>query len=517
MPRQGPPPCRETNSYTGVTTVTGGTLEVGDINNPNASLAGDVTVASGGTLAGHGMVGGDVDNMYGGTVSPGGSIGTLFVGGNYVQGSASTLAIEVSPTAASKLVVGAAATLSGTLALTYDPGVYTAKTYTIVQAASVTGTFNTVTSTAPSGFDQSVDSSATDVILSLSRSYTVAPTHTGILPASSVVTLAGGQTANSLLFSHLARAGDDTQTGNARAALAQPVQLASAGDNGQLAQVLASLPQAVTAIGGWVRATGGLGSVKANAETAGYDTAGGGFLAGLDREVTDHLIAGVAAGYSRDRLFSHGVGSGTLDSPRLMTYGSYAFDSVWAADASLGYAYDRISTVRNTPTGRATASHWAHEGTAEAELRANLSTPGGVRLTPAAGLRYVALTEQGYLESGASGNNLAVASRTSQSVQPFAALAVERTVTDGKGVTWTPRASLEYARELVPAQSTALTVGGGSFTAAAVEPSRDRVTAGLGLDAHLNNALALSVDYRSLLPTGNAVAHTVSATLHYTF
>ena len=70
--------------------------------------------------------------------------------------------------------------------------------------------------------------------------------------------------------------------------------------------------------------------------------------------MTDHLIAGVAAGYSRDRLFSHGVGSGTLDSPRLMTYGSYAFDSVWAADASLGYAYDRISTVRNTPTGRVT-------------------------------------------------------------------------------------------------------------------------------------------------------------------
>lgn len=81
-----------------------------------------MTVA-GGTLTGFGTIGGDLLNNAG-TVRPGGSIGTLTVNGNYTQSSNGALAIEVSPTAASQLKVGGAATLGGRLALLYDPGVY---------------------------------------------------------------------------------------------------------------------------------------------------------------------------------------------------------------------------------------------------------------------------------------------------------------------------------------------------------------------------------------------------------
>ncbi len=59
--------------------------------------------------------------------------------------------------------------------------------------------------------------------------------------------------------------------------------------------------------------------------------------------------------------------------------------------------------------------------------------------------------------------------------------------------------------------------GGGTFTADGVAPSRDQVTAGIGLGARLGNRLALDADYRAVLPTGNLIEHTLSASLHYGF
>ncbi|XSG82367.1 MAG: autotransporter-associated beta strand repeat-containing protein, partial [Methyloligella sp. ZOD6] len=73
------------HSYTGPTTISGGTLAV------NGSITSDVTVQSGGTLAGIGMISAGVVNR--GTVAPGNSIGTLTVTGNYV-GSGGRLEIE---------------------------------------------------------------------------------------------------------------------------------------------------------------------------------------------------------------------------------------------------------------------------------------------------------------------------------------------------------------------------------------------------------------------------------------
>ena len=99
-----------------------------------------MTVGPGAVLAGHGGVT-DIFNTQGGTVAPGGTIGTL-TAGSYAQSATSTLLIEVSPTTASKLVASTIH-LNGTLSLVFDPGVYTAHTYDIVHAvgSTITGTF----------------------------------------------------------------------------------------------------------------------------------------------------------------------------------------------------------------------------------------------------------------------------------------------------------------------------------------------------------------------------------------
>jgi len=114
------------SGLSGGVTVQAGLLEIGDEQHPNAVLAGPVTVDAGGVFGGHGTVAGDLTNS-GGTVQPGGSIGVLTITGAYSQTSASTLTIEVSPTAASLLKVTGAASLAGSMALVYDPGTYTAR------------------------------------------------------------------------------------------------------------------------------------------------------------------------------------------------------------------------------------------------------------------------------------------------------------------------------------------------------------------------------------------------------
>ena len=135
------------NTFTGQTSVVSGVLEVGDAANPGAVLdshIGGVVVGAAGTLTGHGTIKGAVTNTAGGVVAPGGTIGTLTIG-SYTQGAGSTLAIEVSPSAASQLNVLGAASLNGTLALTFDAGSYGPAIYKIVAGAPVSGTFGTVT------------------------------------------------------------------------------------------------------------------------------------------------------------------------------------------------------------------------------------------------------------------------------------------------------------------------------------------------------------------------------------
>ena len=136
------------NTYTGGTVVNSGTLIVGERSDlSNASIAGNTAVLPGATLGGHGIVtsaGRTLNNT--GTVSPGNSIGTLTVGGNYVQGSNGNLAIEVTPTANDKLAVAGTASLAGTVTVTGSPGNYVPTRYTLLSSAARSGQFDALVS-----------------------------------------------------------------------------------------------------------------------------------------------------------------------------------------------------------------------------------------------------------------------------------------------------------------------------------------------------------------------------------
>ena len=69
------------SGFAGNTLVSGVALVIGPPTAPGASLGSSVTVQNGGTVSGLGTIGSSLANASG-TVMPGGTIGTLTVGGN---------------------------------------------------------------------------------------------------------------------------------------------------------------------------------------------------------------------------------------------------------------------------------------------------------------------------------------------------------------------------------------------------------------------------------------------------
>lgn len=107
------------NDYTGLTVVDQGTLIVGDSVHASAHVSSSIRVRSNATLGGIGTLS-DTMIEAGGVHSPGNSIGTHTINGDYTNHG--TLAIEVAPPAADKLVVQGVVDITGaTLALTGTP------------------------------------------------------------------------------------------------------------------------------------------------------------------------------------------------------------------------------------------------------------------------------------------------------------------------------------------------------------------------------------------------------------
>jgi hypothetical protein len=124
-------------------------------------LSGGPLDLDGGRLAGGGTVHGSVDSS-GGTVSPGSSVGTLTVDGDYTQGAGGQLIVELAGTGAGQvdvLEVDGTAALAGILYVTTAGGFQPlpGDSFTILEADIRSGEFDHVASWADSdcslGFD----------------------------------------------------------------------------------------------------------------------------------------------------------------------------------------------------------------------------------------------------------------------------------------------------------------------------------------------------------------------------
>nr|WP_279607945.1 autotransporter outer membrane beta-barrel domain-containing protein [Burkholderia ambifaria] len=482
------------SAFSGTTTVAGGTLAVGDAANAGAVLGGNVLVNALGTLRGHGTVSGDVSSS--GVVAPGGSIGTLSVGGNYTQEAGGTLSIEVSPTEASQLRVGGAATLNGSLAVLFDPGTYTARRYTVLSAANgVTGRFaNVGTTTAGANLgalQSSVDYGANGVDLLLAEATgptpagptVIAPTKTSIYTALGTTALLQAQGASSTLLGRLVGPQDN-------AAGSRNVWAVASGSS--------------TKVGG----TGG---------APGFLTHAYGFLAGAGGRLGDATI-GAAGGYTHTTLGEDTTGaSGAIDTLRVALYGAQPVGAV-NLSATVGYGLDFLSQKRPFGSaGTAEGDHLGHEFTAATQASLPMDA-GGLRIAPHIGLRYAYVRGSGFGESGANGQNLHVGPDSARSLQPYVGVSLDKAFGDALRPV-NVQLRLAYAHEVLGARRV-VQVGsqdGTVFAAPGTDLPRSFLTTGAGVTVQAAKATTVSLGFDATIDTSHVSAQSAYVRVNHSF
>ena len=148
-----------TNSYSGGTTVSNGTLLVNNVGGSGTGT-GAVTVVSGATLGGSGVIGGPV--MVNGTLAPGSpdtgvGVGTLTISNSLVVNSGAVLQYALG-TSSDLTAVSGDLTLGGTLDIT-DAGGFTNTTYTLFTYGGALTCTNVSIGTAPAGYTYTISTS----------------------------------------------------------------------------------------------------------------------------------------------------------------------------------------------------------------------------------------------------------------------------------------------------------------------------------------------------------------------
>ena len=451
--------------------------------------------------------------------------------GVFVQKPAGTLVMEITPTASSQLKIsslsnltGGTATLAGTLALAYQPGTYQPRTYTLISAdRGIAGTFSNITGTVPTpGLIQAITVDPTDVDLTLSG--VVAPTNATIFPAMATSVILTGQQMTGILLDRLgSRQADITGgTATAGAAIGTSLQLAQSGNIAALGDIAAVLPQSLASQGAWFRGIGDFASLGGNAAAPGFTGSSGGFLAGFERPIAPDLYLGLAAGYIHSDLSESAAASGQVDSGRVAVYGG-GWLGPNLLTGTAGYAYDRISTARNlSGVGTATQAHNGNEFSIGGQW--SLPTPvagiaGTALVTPKIGLQFLHLSEDGFNETGAGSFDLSSHGNDTDSAQPYLGLAASERFVAADGTVVTPEVRLGYNREVLSNNRVInlAAIDGTALLVQGVKPSRDILSAGIGVTLRAQDNILVYANYDAIVPTGNTINHTVSAGLRVRF
>ncbi|MDB5603808.1 MAG: outer rane autotransporter barrel domain protein [Bradyrhizobium sp.] len=443
------------NTYTGTTTVNGGTLSV------NGSIASSslTTINTGGTLGGNGTVGDTTIN--GGALAPGNSIGLLTVQGSLTFTAAASYMVEVSPSNADRTNVMGVATLGGaTVNASFAPGTFVAKQYTILNAAGgVSGSFNgPVNSNLPANFKSSLSYDANDVFLNLALVFVAPPTTglsgnqqrvgnaiTGFFNSNKSIPMVFG----ALTSGGLSQISGETATGSQQTTfdamnlfmgtMTDPSiegrgdgvssssgapQFADENDNAKPRtkserDAYAAIYRKATVMADpfaqrwsvWAAGYGGSQTTDGNAALGSNSATSRvfGTAAGADFRFSPFTLAGFALAGGGTNFSVNGSGSGRSD---LFQAGAFIRHTVGPAyiSGALAYGWQDVTTDRTvTAAGadhlRAEFNANAFSGRAEGGYRFVTSWAGGVGLTPYAAAQVTTFDLPAYAEGALSGAN----------------------------------------------------------------------------------------------------------------
>ncbi|MGV6872143.1 serine hydrolase [Pseudochelatococcus sp. B33] len=313
-------------------------------------VVGAVEVADGARLTGNGVVDGTVGGQ-GGTVSPGSSVGSLTVGNYVARGN--TLQIESDPFGRSDhLLVSHVADLDHGSLLVQPPAGATSRVDTVLTAGTVQGRFGSVSFLSP-GHRAGVGTRYSPTAVQVA---TVSP-----FQQDAATQLGADDTLRSLDI--LERRAARLRGAGARALTPTAVPAADAGRSGAgagddvtqwLSSIRAPAPSADTDGALWVQAYGGHSRIYANDGVPSIRSTVGGVMAGVDGEIADSLLLGIAGGYS------HGTSdTGAAFSP---SYRSDAFSVGLYGSYGLGRTLLSGSFFIGRGDDKLTQTYWMDHG-----------------------------------------------------------------------------------------------------------------------------------------------------------
>ncbi|OLL27441.1 hypothetical protein BTH42_33070 [Burkholderia sp. SRS-W-2-2016] len=528
---------------TGTSTLSGPTNVVAGLLSVSGSLANSAaTVQSGASLGGNGMVG-STAILSGGTISPGNSIGTLTVNGNFAQAAGSTYQVEVNPgSAASDLirVIGAATLANGAaLNVSKNPaGDYSLGShYTVLSTTNgLTGTYQVTGDTAISAFYGLVgtyDANNAYLTVAQQRSFVdVAdtPNQTATagalqsLPDTSPLKNAVGQLATA----NEARGAFDQLSGEVHASIKTGLI-----EDSRFVREAATdrMQQAFCAVGGvntninaqtagqhlttttcnpdravaWVRAFGSWGHVNGDSNAAKMNHSIGGLFFGADTPVFDNWRVGVLAGYSHSNFdVDDRNSSGTSNNYDLGVYGGSQWGNLGLRLGTI-YTWHDIDTSRSAVfAGSANQLDGSYSG-GTVQVFGDVGyaiNAGAVALEPFINLAYVHLSTNDFHEQGGIA---ALSSGSDNTSSTFSTLGVRAASTFAAGsidVTAKGVLGWRHAYGSVTPTSTMAFSGGSAFTVAGVPIARDAAVIEVGFDAPIAKNATVGVSYAGQLGSG---------------
>jgi outer membrane autotransporter protein len=505
-------------------------------------------VLPGSILGGVGFIQGNISNQ--GTVSPGNSIGTLTIAGDYTQTSAGVLNIEIeSPSSFDRVVVGGQASLAGTLnVIPYGGNNLTyGQKCDFLQAGRIVGTFDTIN--APEGFrGRFINTSTVGTLLIAPDTYTrvaVTPNQERVAKVLDAFILAKGDdrevvsTALDSLTSEeypaafdqimpgfyeslanisIEQAFNQTQMLNQRISsvrlgaegfqamggISQPLLYDKDGKSASEAKDASLIVESAMATN-WNTWSLGNGQFSRSTDLShllNSNTDAGGFLVGADYRWSENFVSGLYAGYeytyskygSDSNMRGNGVNFGG--------YASYATEDGYYADAVIGGGYTGYQTRRSIQFSTIDRTAQADPNSTQFSAALNLGKDfeiGKFTLGPIVGAQYTYAGIGSFTETGAESLDLSLAQQNANSLRSTLGGRIAYTWNLNQTIAIIPEVRMFWQHEFLNnARNINASLDGGNgvaFNFETTDPYRDSVFAGAGVTAQFGKNLSGSIFY----------------------
>ena len=531
-----------TNTYTGETTITGGTLRV------DGSIAGsELTVTSGGTLQGIGTVG---HTVMAGVLSPGNSVGTLTVAGDLTLQDGSTYLYEIDANQNGDLVVvsGTATIDDGAVfELDAEDGVFLDRVYPMIHSGTLDGTFeNLHTNYTFIDLDFVTDSTSNELGVVAERNQTPMASFAQTDNQRAVAKAIDAQSPGATPFNDVILNDNPVQLANAyqdwsgeiysanQAALLYNSRLVAQVVNWRLQDSAANHTQSVrlqqvrqsdsgTTV--WAQAYGNWDKFSANADAQKATASSGGFILGVDHEVTPNLRIGgglamsnTSTSVAASRAYTQGyslLGYGTYSTNHWRLNGGVV-QSWHTADVNRTLALDDLGNANGTVASRSTQIFADLSSPIELYTRENTEQTSSTTLWPFGQVSQTWLHTSNFGENGAEA---ALSGQATNASVGFGTLGARLTHQWQRDHThWQASLSAGWQRawgDRSPTTTLAFATGP-AFTVAAAPITRDAAVIELGLGASLGLSSRLNVVYTTTL-SGQSSNQMLQARLQWWF